>query len=419
MEGGEVREPPGTHIADPGKEARSASGIPVVPVFDGYRALAILGVVLLHVFTVSGVVGEGESGTLAQLNWGLFGRAVEVLFVVSGFVVFLPTVARGGRFGSWTGYAIRRAARLLPAYWLILVISLVLLATVNLEADVPMPSVLSTFTHFTGTQLPASMLSGEVSVGFFVNPPLWTLSVELGFYLVLPFIAAVYFRRPFAGLLAALLVTVAWDLFFDNYYDIISLLDIHPDAEDAFRFMFNSGAQLPAWALSFGLGMTGAWVYVKVSAMEQTEALRRRILGVLLGAVLAGAILAWVNGDYLEQTRQSLWLSMAFSVALASAMVAIALGPAAFRWPFANRPIRRLGDISYGIYLSHMLLLIYMGDLLDLPKDGTVGNLLVWMLAVLPGSILYGYLSARFLEQPVRRWARQFGNRQGSDNKAG
>jgi len=419
MEGGEVREQPATHIADPGKEARSAAGIPVVPVFDGYRALAILGVVLLHVFTVSGVVGEGESGTLAQINWGLFGRAVEVLFVVSGFVVFLPTVARGGRFGSWTAYAIRRGARLLPAYWLILVISLVLLATVNLEADVPMPSAFSALAHFTGTQLPASMFSGDVAVGFFVNPPLWTLSVELGFYLVLPFVAAVYFRRPFAGLAIALLVTVAWDLFFDNYYDIISLLDLHPNAQDAFRFMFNSGAQLPAWALSFGLGMTGAWVYVKVSAMEQTANLKRQVLVVLLVSVMSAAVLAWINGDYLEQTRQSLWVSMAFSVALAGAMVAIALGPTGFRWPFANRPIRRLGDISYGIYLSHMLLLIYLGDLLDLPRDGTLGNLLVWMLAVIPASVVYGYLSARFLEQPVRRWARQFGSRQTPDNKAG
>ena len=36
-------------LLDPGKEARSRIGIPVVPAFDGFRAFAILGVVLLHV----------------------------------------------------------------------------------------------------------------------------------------------------------------------------------------------------------------------------------------------------------------------------------------------------------------------------------------------------------------------------------
>ena len=44
-----------------------------------------------------------------------------ILFVVSGFVLFLPTAARGGDFGDVGAYALRRAARLIPAYyWLCL-----------------------------------------------------------------------------------------------------------------------------------------------------------------------------------------------------------------------------------------------------------------------------------------------------------
>ena len=129
---GETRpESSGSHIADPGKQARSVSGIPIVPVFDGYRAFAILGVVVLHLITFSGVVQVGDEGLVSRLTWGSVGRCVEVLFIVSGFVVFLPTVARGGDFGSLRSYVIRRGARLLPAYWMILAISLVLLATVN------------------------------------------------------------------------------------------------------------------------------------------------------------------------------------------------------------------------------------------------------------------------------------------------
>ena len=56
--------------------------------------------------------------------------------------------------------------------------------------------------------------------------------------------------------------------------------------------------------------------------------------------------------------------------------------------------------------------MIYLGRyVLDLPRDGTFGDLLLWVLVVVPSAVLYGYLSARFLEQPVRRWARRFGNR--------
>ena len=56
-----------------------------------------------------------------------------ILFVVSGFVLFLPTAARGGRFGDVGAYALRRAARILPAYWLSLVVAIVLLAVLPLE----------------------------------------------------------------------------------------------------------------------------------------------------------------------------------------------------------------------------------------------------------------------------------------------
>src|SRR3954453_7448865 len=51
-EAGEVRPVPGHEelpFSDPGKDERAAEGVPVVPAFDGYRAFAILGIVLFHV----------------------------------------------------------------------------------------------------------------------------------------------------------------------------------------------------------------------------------------------------------------------------------------------------------------------------------------------------------------------------------
>ena len=43
-------------VADPGKEWRRERGIPIVAAFDGYRALAVIGVVLFHVFEVCGLL---------------------------------------------------------------------------------------------------------------------------------------------------------------------------------------------------------------------------------------------------------------------------------------------------------------------------------------------------------------------------
>ena len=142
------------------------------------------------------------------------------------------------------------------------------------------------------------------------------------------------------------------------------------------------------------------------------ERLRQMLLWVLVVSSLLTVVLALINGGYFDQTRDSIWLSMAFSLALATFMVSLALVPRQYQSFLASSPVRRIGDISYGIYLSHLLIMIYLGRyVLDLPRDGTFGDLLLWVLVVVPSAVLYGYLSARFLEQPVRRWARRFGNR--------
>src|SRR5436190_23275883 len=118
----------GFDVADPGKEWRRGHQIPVVAAFDGYRGWAVLGVVLFHVFQVSGAFNAMGDGPLGVLAWGILPRSIQGLFVVSGFVIFLPTVARGGDFGRLSSFAIRRAARLFPAYYLVLGIFILLLA---------------------------------------------------------------------------------------------------------------------------------------------------------------------------------------------------------------------------------------------------------------------------------------------------
>jgi len=409
------------HIADPGKQARSQSGIPIVPVFDGYRALAIAGVVLLHMSILSGVVATSDSGILAQIVWGTVGHAVDILFVISGFVVFLPTVARKGRSGTLSSYAIRRAARILPAYWMVLLISYLLILLTTVSPDVDTPPLRDLGLHFVGLQVPALTFLSDITPGLGVNPPLWTLSAEIIFYVVLPFIAATYFRHPLAGLVVAAFITLAWNWSFENLNLVDSWVDLGISNLEIFRQSLISTLQFPSWAFSFGLGMTGAWAYVKWRVIAETEAGKSTMRWVLAFALTGFAFFAYLAGGFAgsaevalvaQYSRFSPEISIGYSGFLALSMVAIALGPTRFRWPFANRPMRWLGDISYGIYLSHMLFTFYFASYFSLPDDGSLGAFLICTLAIVPLSVLYGYTSARFLEQPLRRWARKFGRRQ-------
>ena len=401
-------------LSDPGKEARAESGIPVVPAFDSWRALAIAGVVLLHLTILSGLVTTGQEDLVAKLTWGTVGHAIDVLFIVSGFVVFLPTVARGS-FGSLRGYAIRRAARLLPAYWLILVIMLVLAAV----GSVPFPGPGDTIAHFLGLHGPVGMAFPGTTTGFGINPPVWTLSVEICFYIVLPLVAGFWFRRPFIGLALAAVLTVLWNETFQHFGEVNQDLDLGLSFETVVRLAVTATLQLPSWAFSFGLGMTGAWAFVRLRNQAGADFDRRvrvaRIIGVA-GLIVFAWLSAGDSGDapvdlVAQFSRQAPLQALGFSAFLALTMVSFSLGSKAGESLLASPRLRQFGDISYGIFLSHMVIAWCLLEWADLPDNGSVGAFAIWTIAVFPAAVLYGYLSARFLEQPIRRWARKYGRR--------
>ncbi len=184
-----------------------------------------------------------------------------------------------------------------------------------------------------------------------------------------------------------------------------------PDFDELVRLHLSSGLQLPAWAYSFGLVMFGAWLWVRLQdQMESSSLAAKRAPTIVMTASVVMLIpLVWLLGGYYDQTRESLVLSILFSTLIATFMVALALCPSRVQAPVALPAVRRLGDISYGIYLSHLVIAYTIASEISLPRDGNLWSLVIWTAAVVPASVLYGYLSARFLEQPIRRWARKYG----------
>jgi peptidoglycan/LPS O-acetylase OafA/YrhL len=405
-------------FSDPGKDERAAEGVPVVPAFDGYRAFAILGIVIFHVLINSGVVGRAGDSLPGQLIWGSGPQLVDVLFIVSGFVVYLPTVAQRGRFGSVPAYAIRRGARLLPAYWLSLVIMLLIMAT---QPGIPMPGVGNLLSNFSGQQTLVQMIDAQNKIGFGFDTPLWTLTLEIGFYIVLPFIAAAYFRRPFVGLAIALVIAVVWREFFLHIGTIESWFGADIGLRRAVELHYNSLNQLPAWGFSFACGMTGAWAYVRAHERYDRERIERMAQRALVPAAILFALFIYLAGrraigfDYPNGilpnllARESSWISIGYTASLAATMLALCMSPRRLQVPFAHPLVRKLGDISYGVYLIQVPILWILVFHTHLVADGSAQAIALWLAAVLPASLLYGYLSARLVEQPIRRWAHRFG----------
>src|SRR6478736_1269037 len=89
---------------------------------DGLRGLAALAVVCLHVWMYTEAHRAGRSD-LVDAVVGEFRVAVGLFFVLSGFLLARPWIAaaRGERpMPSLGRFALRRIARVVPAYWLAL-----------------------------------------------------------------------------------------------------------------------------------------------------------------------------------------------------------------------------------------------------------------------------------------------------------
>ena len=228
-----------------------------------------MGVVSLHLLSVAGTLTPDT--TSALVIWGLLGNVIDAFFIVSGFVLFLGVVRRGGRLGSLRDYTVGRVARLIPPYWVTLGVMLLLLAIVPVAGH-GLPSVQNVAVHLVAMQWPASLLDPNVLVGFGINGALWMVSVIACFYLVFPLIARQYYRHPIAGLAVAAAIAIGWREAAVHLTGVFAAISIGDQPDWLIRLLAID--QLPGWAFSFGLGMTGAWAFTRLSAVDM-ERLRR------------------------------------------------------------------------------------------------------------------------------------------------
>lgn len=359
----------------------------------------------VHLLGVSGVLDRADGTDLGVFIWGLLGSTVDAFFMISAFVLFIPAVRRGGEFGGAVPFWIKRGARLFPALWLVLAITLALAIIHPPLPDYTLPGPGEIIGNVAALQMPAAFVSETFRIGFGINGPLWLVSVIVGFYAVLPFIAKPYYRHALVGLAIAAVITVCWKEVIGRSPELL----LPFTNGDVARIRVLGVDQLPSWAFSLGLGMTGAWAYVRANERWSPEQLRRFAVRALPAALLLYVVAGYVRGRYaLDFTgnvpvvaRSHPFETLFESFSRAALMAVVVLGPAWMQRPFDNRPTARLSELSYGVYLVHFVVILYLADLFDLPADGTFWDFLLWTAIVLPISLLFAYASRRWVEAPV------------------
>ena len=351
---------------------------------DGLRGLAALTVFLFHgwLYTMPRPDASDRSSpadyAAHELRLGLV-----AFFVLSGFLLSRPWFAaalEGRQPPDLRRYLRARVARIAPAYYAALLGSIVLLwglaGTPGLR--LPPASELPLFFVFAQNFSPSSVMK--------LNPPMWSLGVEVSFYLLLPAIGWLATRLPARrraqalAPLALLALGVLW-----NWSIAGRGLGM--------TFSKSLAAMLPY----FAFGMLAA---LALHGRSPKPWPRRAMIAAGMALVAADATLksALPAAGVDTTTIFSITRDIASAAGFALIIGAVAAGPPSRL--LGNRVLAGMGVISYGFYLWHVPVLVFLRGHGLLPLDPVLGT-----LTALPLVVAVSTLSWLALERPVIAWA--------------
>jgi peptidoglycan/LPS O-acetylase OafA/YrhL len=373
----------------------------------GLRGFAAAWVVAYHLFAVSTprlllipnpLEPLAPFDVTSVLTSGWLG--VHLFFALSAFLLaypFLSAVLEDRPLPNVWDYAINRLARILPAYWVQIVILYACMAFGWWHKAAIGKILLNVFLLHT--------LSPQVAAA--VNEVYWTLPVEFGYYLLLPLLAFALacipkpkLRHGLIGLFITVLLVQVMRLY------IIKDADSLNYAYKAFYM-----GQLLATLDIFVAGSVACWGYYALVKRGPIPA------WLCYGLMLAGIAGLLVLGGVIHRGIATYWqaspLLRATSVigGLSSASLILGLALAAHSQRFClgldSRVWQWLGSRSFSLYLWHVPVLHMLAKLMH--KQNHQGDILWLMVAIgVPITLVLSELSYRFVEQPALRKKARF-----------
>jgi peptidoglycan/LPS O-acetylase OafA/YrhL len=339
--------------------------------FDLIRLLAALQVAITHVISTMQV--PGNCAYVLQFGLGFF-PGVPIFFVVSGFLIS-KSYEHSDSLGN---YFRNRCLRIYPALWVCLIVTIGVMCLAGISAVGTISTrhwllwwaaQMTAFQNYNpGFQWPRG-LGGPGP-----NASLWTIPVELEFYILLPAIYAVFRLRQRRGnilLLALLAASAALDL---------GLVYAHERFPNHTPYTY-----LPATVAPFlWMFLVGVMVQRNWNALRSLLAGRAHwwLLGYLLLCIVAARLRIYVGSNAITPI---------FLLPLAGLVISSATSA-----PWLADKLLRQQDISYGTYIYHALVINLMVTF------GFAGSVFSAAIAVTV-SLVLATLSWVLVEKPFLR----------------
>lgn len=361
---------------------------------DGVRVMAIGLIMWFHIWQQSWLAPVISGGNICvdltpAVRTGYI--LVDIMLMLSGYLLFMP-VARGKQLNIGEFYK-KRLIRILPCYLLSVFVMLLCFALPNGEYPSPGAMWKDLVAHLTFTHT----FFMDTYVSTRLNVVLWTLAIEMQFYLIFPFLARAFRSKPVLCYFVMVVTALAFRKFAAGRDDIDLFLN-----------------QLPAMLDVYANGMMAALI---ASEMEKQEP--GKYAKIFFTAILMFAFFqVWrlMERQYAMsfpmEARKAGQLAHRFELSALGALILVS-GESSFlfiRRIFGNRLTRFLSDISFNAYIWHQVLSVKLKEWklpnYVSPSPSSAGEMpwqLTYTLTCFALSILLAAAITMFFDRPITK----------------
>ena len=394
---------------------------------DGVRAIACLTVIGFHISLITRdthLWSPATPGTLHRIFSSIVlagASGVTLFFVLSGFLLFMP-FCKGmlfeAKWPSTISFYLRRAFRILPGYYVVL-LSILLISH---------PEYLH-ISHWQDLTLFFTLFMDATPATFQqINGPFWTLAVEWQFYLLLPWLMIAFsllvLRIPRRWRVYALVVCLAgvvawgiWSRTWGAYYTASTAQTFLVPRSVYNVFLFFTYGVAGKYLEDFAAGMLVSLIYIYIlqspSPGKFGIVIQRLSPLLFLAGLTVLMVLAlwhynvwyfnsWPVFDRLSTPLYNDMSEACLAGGFGLCIIAILLGPGWLRRPFEWSPLRWIGLISFSLYMLHLPLLIFFMVNVGYHMQGInryvgISLYLLWTLCVI---FPVSFLSFLLVEKP-------------------
>ena len=352
-----------------------------LPAVEGMRACAAIGVVVTHVAFQTG----HTAGVLGRVL-GRFDLAVAVFFGLSGFLLWRghAAAARGLRSVPSTAHYLRsRFVRIMPAY----LVAVVLILTLLPDGE---PDLTVWLANLTLTQIyvPLTLSPGLTQM--------WSLSVEMAFYLALPVLALLARWVPVWARIPVICAAAVASLFWIRI----------PFDPDSGHNLWNWPPAFFSW---FAAGMVLAELTVTKVGWPHWLARRRILMALIAAAAFAIAASPWGGNEGLTfGSISQVTVKTAMGAVLAAALIAplVLDRPDTPHRILGSTVMVTLGRWSYGLFIWHLAALWMVFPMIG--EFAFNGNMPVVLALTLVIGFAIAAVSYGLIEEPCRQALRRW-----------